>query len=98
MDGFPVFPSLPQDFQSIADGRERVTEFVGQHCQELVLATVFLRRGLELQDFGNILDAQHDSCRMTAAAQGAGVQQHRALADAFKVVFDFEVIKRTIAG
>jgi hypothetical protein len=48
---------------------------------------------LEPQDFGNVLDAQHDSSRMTAAAQGAGVQEHSALANPFKVVFDFEVIK-----
>src|SRR6185295_9389879 len=46
MDSFPVFLSLPQDFQSVADGRKGVTKFVGQHCQELVLATVFLSEGL----------------------------------------------------
>ena len=59
----------------------------------------FLHRGSELQDFGNILDAQQNSSGLAArAAQSAGVEQHGAPADPFKLVGDLEVVEETVAG
>jgi hypothetical protein len=59
----------------------------------------FARRRLRSQEFANVLDAQENPRGLDGRfIEPAGVEQHGARADGFKVVGDLEVVKETVAG
>jgi len=93
--------------RSVLNGRARVTQLVGQHGQELVLASVggcqLSHAGIEiffqLLAAGRVLDGEQDERTLIDLPNHTpGVQHHDLPADADEIVLDHEVIEGVVSG
>jgi hypothetical protein len=81
-------PGSTQHLDRHEDGCERVSELVGEHCQEFVFVAVRLAQGLlGSLALGDVFDRQDDPA-VHCAGHAPGVEQHDAATDVLEVPLD----------